>query len=341
MDFKTIIRDQSGINVSQFFKAISIWRRNPQTVNRRILASIEILDIETSCDIFQIFQRINTLDISTLSTDHQTDNIDNIKLLEVLHISDQVAITAKRKIHLYVAKQLPRMPHIFSTGIEFLLSNNEEGCIINVHKPFLSHKQSLGAKIAFMLQQETDGYTSLSVYGENNIISDFSIEWLKQKLFPCILKWARSSDSERTSIPLASLNLVSAEKYAKLYCKLKEKYGTKLIKNWPESTDPTKFVYEDIAIAAYLLLLWEKERFEKKTNNLQSFLDLGCGNGLLVYILFNEGHRGLGIDLRRRKIWDLYPPETPLQVCISIIYINFVIQILIATYFMLCIYVYT
>ena len=71
MDFKTIIRDQSGINVSQFFKAISIWRRNPQTVNRRILASIEILDIETSCDIFQIFQRINTLDISTLSTDHQ------------------------------------------------------------------------------------------------------------------------------------------------------------------------------------------------------------------------------------------------------------------------------
>lgn len=314
MDFKTIIRDQSGINASQFFKAISIWRRNPQTVNRRILASIEILDIETSCDIFQIFQRINTLDISTLSTDHQTDNIDNIKLLEVLHISDQVAVTAKRKIHLYVAKQLPRMPHIFSSGIEFLLSNNEEGYIINVHKPFLSHKQSLGAKIAFMLQQGTDGYTSLSVYGENNIISDFSIEWLKQKLFPCILKWARSSDLERTSIPLTSLNLVSAEKYAKLYCKLKEKYGTKLIKNWPESTDPTKFVYEDIAIAAYLLLLWENERFEKKTTNLQSFLDLGCGNGLLVHILFNEGHRGLGIDLRRRKIWDLYPPETPLQV---------------------------
>lgn len=27
-----------------------------------------------------------------------------------------------------------------------------------------------------------------------------------------------------------------------------------LFQNWPESTDPEKFVYEDIAIAAYLLV---------------------------------------------------------------------------------------
>ena len=43
-------------------------------------------------------------------------------------------------------------------------------------------------------------------------------------------------------------------------------------------------------------------------------VDLGCGNGLLVYILSNEGHKGIGIDLRRRKIWDLFPESTHLQV---------------------------
>ncbi|CAD1471182.1 unnamed protein product [Heterotrigona itama] len=318
MDFKTIIRDESGINAQQFFKAVSIWRRNPQTVNRRILASIEVLNIEVNCDISQVFQLVNTLNISTLGMDREGDSVDNVKLLDVLRIFDQtVATTAGRKVHVYAVKQLPRTPHIFSTGIEFFLSLSEESCVINVHKPFFSFKQPLGARMAFMLQQGTDGFTSISVYQPSNrITSDyFSVEWLKQKLFPRMLKWAVSGDSERTSTPLSSLNLVSAEKYADLYCKLKEKYGKKLIENWPESTDPMKFVYEDVAIAAYLLLLWEKERFETGTNNLQTFIDLGCGNGLLVHILFNEGHRGLGIDLRRRKIWDLYPPETPLQVC--------------------------
>ncbi|XP_014672405.1 PREDICTED: probable tRNA (uracil-O(2)-)-methyltransferase isoform X2 [Priapulus caudatus] len=74
-----------------------------------------------------------------------------------------------------------------------------------------------------------------------------------------------------------------------------------------------KFVYEDVAIAAYLLLIWKKERSIKGIQEKQSFIDLGCGNGLLVYILSNEGHQGLGLDVRRRKIWDMYGPETVLR----------------------------
>lgn len=49
------------------------------------------------------------------------------------------------------------------------------------------------------------------------------------------------------------------------------------------------------------------------TDQLQSFVDLGCGNGLLVYILSSEGHRGYGIDVRKRGIWDLYPSTTVLK----------------------------
>lgn len=75
-----------------------------------------------------------------------------------------------------------------------------------------------------------------------------------------------------------------------------------------------KFVYEDVAIATYLILLWREERSRLKTDVLQSFVDLGCGNGLLVYILSSEGHQGYGIDVRKRKIWDLYPETTVLKV---------------------------
>lgn len=72
-------------------------------------------------------------------------------------------------------------------------------------------------------------------------------------------------------------------------------------------------MYEDVAIATYLLLLWRDERRQQNSTRLQSFVDLGCGNGLLVYILSSEGHPGYGIDLRKRGIWDLYPETTVLK----------------------------
>jgi tRNASer (uridine44-2'-O)-methyltransferase len=90
-----------------------------------------------------------------------------------------------------------------------------------------------------------------------------------------------------------------------------------LLQIWPENTDPLKFVYEDVAIATYLLLLWEEERLQRGTPDVyQTFVDLGCGNGLLVHILNSEGHQGVGLDVRKRKIWDLYPSHTKLQVCL-------------------------
>lgn len=68
-----------------------------------------------------------------------------------------------------------------------------------------------------------------------------------------------------------------------------------------------------MAIASYLILLWRNERRRMNSNCLQSFVDLGCGNGLLVYILSSEGHRGYGIDVRKRGIWDIYPETTVLK----------------------------
>lgn len=118
-------------------------------------------------------------------------------------------------------------------------------------------------------------------------------------------------DSKKSEFK-STLSLISIIKYSKTYQMLKEKYKD-MVKVWPEVTDPEKFVYEDVALAAYLLVLWEEEREERGLTAKQSFVDLGCGNGLLVHILSTEGHPGRGIDVRRRKIWDMYGPQTCLE----------------------------
>jgi SAM-dependent methyltransferase len=100
-------------------------------------------------------------------------------------------------------------------------------------------------------------------------------------------------------------------------------------------------VFEDIAIAAWLVALWEIERgstaidlsvgseseetevaaqVERKEGaervssmKKQTFVDLGCGNGLLTHILNEEGHKGTGIDIVSRKVWGAYGPNTELK----------------------------
>lgn len=135
------------------------------------------------------------------------------------------------------------------------------------------------------------------------------LTWLAGELLAKLARWSVES---RQSAFKSTLSLISIVKYSKVYQELKEKYKD-MVKVWPEVTDPEKFVYEDVAIAAYLLVLWEDERAERGVTAKQSFVDLGCGNGLLVHVLSSEGHPGRGIDIRRRKIWDMYGPQTRLE----------------------------
>lgn len=41
--------------------------------------------------------------------------------------------------------------------------------------------------------------------------------------------------------------------------------------------------------SVFLQVLWAEDRAEKDLTAKQSFVDIGCGNGLLVHILTNEG----------------------------------------------------
>ncbi|KAI5917540.1 hypothetical protein F4810DRAFT_696107 [Camillea tinctor] len=95
------------------------------------------------------------------------------------------------------------------------------------------------------------------------------------------------------------------------YTRLKEKYARQIIQGWVEVTDPTKHVFEDLAIAAFLIELWA-QMYQDST--FPGFIDIGCGNGLLVYILRQEGYSGWGFDARRRKSWDNYSTMPALDI---------------------------
>ena len=130
--------------------------------------------------------------------------------------------------------------------------------------------------------------------------------------------------------------LVTQPAFRSEYVRLKNKYGKYWVSRWPgewhlfarshcnpacsdsvvcsfffaEQTDPSKYVFEEIAIAAWLLALWKGESTADQDGEQQRcvrFVDLGCGNGFLTYLLIEEGHTGWGIDRQRRGIWGEYP----------------------------------
>ncbi len=91
------------------------------------------------------------------------------------------------------------------------------------------------------------------------------------------------------------------------YARLKARYAKALIAAWVEVTDPTKHVFEDLGIAAFLIELWA-EMYPVR-EDFVGFVDIGCGNGLLVHILIEEGYPGWGFDARSRKSWKTYSPQ--------------------------------
>ncbi|KAI0906124.1 hypothetical protein F4823DRAFT_608252 [Ustulina deusta] len=87
------------------------------------------------------------------------------------------------------------------------------------------------------------------------------------------------------------------------YARIKKKYARKLIEQWVETTDPTKHCFEDLGIAAFLIELWAQMY---QDSPFPGFVDIGCGNGLLVHILRQEGYSGWGFDARKRKSWSIF-----------------------------------
>ncbi|KAJ5249166.1 tRNA (uracil-O(2)-)-methyltransferase [Penicillium chermesinum] len=110
-------------------------------------------------------------------------------------------------------------------------------------------------------------------------------------------------------------NLIPRHRVQNTYTRLKAQYASDLCSRWAEKTDPVKHVFEDLAITAFLLELWrsmygvnpplESPNDNADTARFPGFVDVACGNGVLVHVLIMEGYSGWG----KRLVEKIYIPK--------------------------------
>lgn len=112
--------------------------------------------------------------------------------------------------------------------------------------------------------------------------------------------------------------VVSRHLVQETYTRIKSTYANDLCTRWIEKTQPSKHVFQDLMIAAFLIELWRgmygvtpanegDAQIQTDANNFPGFVDIACGNGVVVYVLLMEGYQGFGFDARRRKTWSIFP----------------------------------
>src|ERR1700722_4784116 len=66
-----------------------------------------------------------------------------------------------------------------------------------------------------------------------------------------------------------------------------------------------------LGIASYFITYWG--RHASSLTKPIKFVEMGCGNGLLTFLLASEGYPGLGIDMRQRRSWSLFDSSLYLE----------------------------
>nr|XP_057924818.1 probable tRNA (uracil-O(2)-)-methyltransferase [Doryrhamphus excisus] len=289
-----------------FWSAVDVWIKKPHVVNKRLCGVKETQSRHAAGEALSL----------VLGEDGDDDELPK----DVLSFITTSAITRKHTLSYHVRTFIPKV-NIYGTHqhkevvvkdfdrqqVTFLpFEVDEKGkaslkkCnIYQIQLHLKNFKQWLLE--LHVLTADTGWHSDGVAYPR--------LSWLSSELLPKLLRWSTECKSGDFT---STLSLLPVEKYSLMYQHLKDKYKA-MVKVWPEVTDPEKFVYEDVAIATYLLVLWSEEQTERDLKMKQSFVDLGCGNGLLVHILVKEGHPGKGIDVRKRRIWDMYDSDTLLE----------------------------
>lgn len=117
--------------------------------------------------------------------------------------------------------------------------------------------------------------------------------------------------------------IIPQQRVQDTYAALKARHARRLLDNWAEQTPASKHVFEDLGIAAFLLELWADlygKGARDSGGGFPGFVDVGCGNGVLVDVLVREGYEGWGFDARARKSWRTFGPEVMgrLRACVLV-----------------------
>eukprot|EP00158_Paraphelidium_tribonemae_P002316 Partr_v1_DN25278_c0_g1_i1_m16581 putative tRNA methyltransferase 44 homolog (S. cerevisiae) len=172
--------------------------------------------------------------------------------------------------------------------------------------------------------------------GVEEIVKNRTVEYFNSQLLTLCKYIEKEIESDSRYVKRVNHDIiVSRSQYQDFYYALKEELCPAILDMWLESqmaTDAQKHVHEDLGIASFMVLLFCQsstsytrgcdldgmkrvlDRVDKEINfelhNLDysslgdtSFIDMGCGNGLLVWILASLGISGYGLDIWKRPLW--------------------------------------
>ncbi|KAJ1357193.1 hypothetical protein KIN20_015274 [Parelaphostrongylus tenuis] len=249
-----------------FDKLLLIWKSQCQSVNRRLFGTVKV-DIHTE------------------------------EYREVVHRAMKLADCSDAVERFDVRKLVPKDITFSQSSYEVSFPEDDSSVVFVPVQLGCESKKFPHIPFSYKLSfvQLSDCSVRLSVSVPTSV-HESDCKWTLSTMFPAVVKWLRFIDPQKEM--RSSNRLLDIEKYIVRYATMKEKYARQLVQNWTEKTDPKKFVYEDCGIASYLLELW---RIRGRTP--EKFVDVGCGNGLLVHLLNKEGVGGIGIDIRSRRIW--------------------------------------
>lgn len=316
------VTSSSAITAQEFWNAVELYHSRPHLVNRKLLAASQVLycyvnlpnrnthqirDLFTRSAILYEMRKLKPISKKDITLQFVKDIVEcHHKDVEITTVNEKDFKETQTSSGLYVSVRIliPRNK-VSEACIEIVFLNK---CINSATFTAVCEFNKSPCAPSFPYEIELNQNCNLRINLNSFEDADTaSAQWLADNLFTKLLKWSK----QEQEVCIKTLSLIPVDDYSLTYTNLKERYSEDLIRKWPSktTTNPQKYVFEDLAIASYLICLW------KTYNQLDvNFVDCGCGNGLLVYLLNREGYKGYGIDVRKRPIWEIYPPEILLKV---------------------------
>lgn len=315
-----LVISSTKLTVKEFWNAILVYHSRPHLVNKKILAASQVLfynvrypnrdfhqltELFTKSAVIYEMRKLKSVTKETITEEFIRNIVEGYcKNFEIFKKDPCELHESNSGLYLSVRILFPKTKHC-EQSVEVVFLNKDRNI---AH--FFAVTELDKSPCAPHFHYEIELNDSFCLRINLNTFEDAdtaSAEWLANSLFPKLLKWSKQEETSG----IKTLSLIAVDEYSLVYNRLKQYLADDLIKKWPAKigTDPQKHVFEDLAIASYLICLWKQY---KKTDI--SFVDCGCGNGLLVYVLNQEGYNGYGIDIRKRSIWDIYDESTVLKV---------------------------
>ncbi|OXA62650.1 putative tRNA (uracil-O(2)-)-methyltransferase [Folsomia candida] len=299
----------------EFFYALSVFTTRPHILNRNIKGAELVLEAELASEGQQ--PKFYTMKHNELCEvdDVPQDLIEGLKEPYLKSVIDELRDLG---VHRFTLER-----HLIGHTLrEYVCREiwDLEDCVVVIESQDLVPNKELPPLrfVCSLVKASVDDYVmKIEVHNRNRDTSSSrlmqqSIKFYKDKVIPKIIKWASSNNSfgqdgkypnTAPGVPSTSLKYVPVKVYYEQYKGLKEAYFTKLQSLWTETTDPVKFISEEMGIATYI-----KTYISTNSSSPSfSFVDMGCGNGVLTFALTAYGATGFGFDIRSRKLWDVFP----------------------------------